>query len=203
MNSFRGKEGAHRARFLAATLFASFVWLLILVMNAGNAQCQILDLDSILVARSSQLIAVDLHSRSIPSDSFQIVWPPEMKQRAVDPRMLGVPQARTASVVLALEQVHGEIRMAREQPSLLDTLVINLSGLLIKQSGSHSERFSQTRSEPLFASEQQVVGVTYGKHDLVALSHSEPGSFWRDVAEPVLVVIGAAAIVALFFLVRS
>ena len=193
-----GKDTALGARFLAAPISCLFLFAVLLFGMATRAQGQQVDLDSVLIARASSLLSTQLVAQGLTADSVRMIWPSELKQ------VVGLDRkVQPCGAFLAVEQVHGELRMAGDAPSLGDSLSVSVSGLLFRQGDTHSRRLLASTEGPIFGPGVAALGSVYGNHELVAMNRIHSASFWRDVAEPILVVVGAAAIVALFFLVRS
>lgn len=84
-------------------------------------------------------------------------------------------------------------------PATLDVDVIATNA----EAPRETRQWSSTERIELLPEDRRVIET----HRLLFVTLKEPprdgGSLWADVLQPVLVVLGAGAIVALFFLIRS
>lgn len=85
------------------------------------------------------------------------------------------------------------------------TMSVRMNGAILRPSepGRAAERHSLDRNFTLQLSDADRSALETNRTRYVRLEHEEPHSFWDSVLEPLIVVLGAAVIVALFFLIRS
>jgi len=165
--------------------------MLSLAMCQKAARAQSVDLDSVCSEAGGRLLDRYLAARALTSDSVRITTSNNIKL----PSRLLRPD-RLASRSLAVYDIHSElVRYATG----IDSLRTVVAGVFIPQNGSSSEKILLESTEVMQIGSRNVGS----SHSLVVVREVAPPSFWRSVAEPALVILGAAAIVALFFLIRS
>ena len=100
---------------------------------------------------------------------------------------------------LLLSDLSGAVR-ANETGS---QLTISMNGHLLPNGGILSQPLNWSFSRPISLTLRDRADLETNRSRYVHLERETPKTFWESTLEPALVVVGAAAIVALFFLIRS
>jgi hypothetical protein len=80
---------------------------------------------------------------------------------------------------------------------------IDLGGALLRPGDPMARTQSISRVFDIFLTQRDRILLETNQDRYVSLEQPTPKSLWSRTLEPALVVIGAAVIVALFFLIRS
>lgn len=82
-------------------------------------------------------------------------------------------------------------------------VLVNANGIVLTSGSTLSRSWAISDTMLLSVSLADRALIETNRDRYVVLERELPQSFWSGIAEPALVVIGAIAIVALFFLIRS
>ncbi len=157
---------------------------------AQIALARSIDLDSLTIEAGGRIIDRYLQQHSIATDSIRIgstsglIFPARFRTNLSSAKTLTIYDLRSELI---------------QQHVSVDSMHTTLAAIFTASTGSRSEKILLESTEPVAAQENG----DRSRYHLVSIRDAEPPSFWRSVAEPALVIIGAAAIVALFFLIRS
>ncbi|MDP4200698.1 MAG: hypothetical protein Q8922_08730 [Bacteroidota bacterium] len=82
-------------------------------------------------------------------------------------------------------------------------LYVSFTGAFLRPGNPTSKTFSLSANYGITLTDREYDGIAAGRDPYVRIEDEPSTSFWSRTLEPALVVIGAAVIVALFFLVRG
>jgi hypothetical protein len=167
-----------------------------------RAQCQVTRLDSIVAMSVAGAIdSLDRGNVTVAGDSSFL---PLIKAMPVSSGS-GVPSAGSGQALARqlatfyIDQLDATVT-STDSPSLLHIL---LHGSLIRPGNPVAEQHSWNFSNPIALTEADRSALIINTDRYVHLDRAAPRSLWDSTIEPALVVLGAAAIVALFFLIHS
>ena len=104
-----------------------------------------------------------------------------------------------ASPTLLLTDIGGAVR-ANDTGS---QMTISMSGHVLPNGGALSQPLNWNFTRPVALTSRDRADLETNRSRYVHLERETPKTFWESTLEPAVVVVGAAAIVALFFLIRS
>jgi len=185
LEGFSGRKFSTYPGLLRGSLF-----LLLFVMIPIAARCQVSHVDSLLVESLSEM------RPSIASTSF--LW---NSDSSLQPLLKLMPESGGLSVpVFYIENLSATVR---GEGSASARMFVNVQGALVRPGDpvAQPRSISRTFDVVLLARDRMLLETNQDRY--VSLEQPATRSFWSSTLEPALVVVGAAVIVALFFLIRS
>ncbi|MFI5202336.1 MAG: hypothetical protein ACHQNE_08110, partial [Candidatus Kapaibacterium sp.] len=185
LEGFSGWKLSTYPGFLRGSLF-----LLLFVIVPIAARCQVSHVDSLLAESLGEM------RPSIASTPF--IWNGDS---SLQPLLRVMPVTEGTSVpVFSIENLSATVR---GEGSASARMFVNIQGALVRPGDpvAQPRSISRTFNITLLARDRMLLETNQDRY--VSLEQPAQPSFWSSTLEPVLVVIGAAVIVALFFLIRS
>ena len=173
---------------LLVTRYTLLITVPILVL-AGTARAQLTHLDSSLARSLTEATgSLDRNGVNVIADSSFL------------PIVRMLPAAHIPSApIFYIDQLYASVASV-DSPA---TMHIVLHGSIVRPGNAVAEQHSWNFTTPIALSfaDREVLETNSDRY--VHLNMAYARSFWDTTIEPVLVILGAAAIVALFFLIRS
>ncbi len=164
--------------------------MLLFVIVPKAVRCQVSHIDSLLVESLGEL------KPSIASTPFVVSG-----DSSLQPLLRLMPESGGPSVpVFYIENLSATVR---DEGLASARMFVNVQGALVRAGDpvARPRSMSRTFDVVLVARDRMLLETNQDRY--VSLEQAAQQSFWSSTLEPVLVVIGAAVIVALFFLIRS
>lgn len=169
---------------------AVFVVILCSLITTRSVVAQTVDLDSVAMEAGGRMLDRYLVEHALKPDSVRFS---SLSQMRLPIRL----QRSSGSKLITIYELHSDL--VRMSGGGGDSLHTWLSGLYVPQAGSSAEKIYLESTEPI----RSLGDVNLRGYQFVTVRDATPPSFWHSIVEPGLVIVGAAAIVALFFLIRS
>ena len=191
MKGFSGWKFSTYPGLLRGSLF-----LLLFVIVPGAARCQVSHIDSLLAFDLGAAI-----SQHVGNKPFTIA-----SESSLQALIRAIPHSTGGSSVIEITGVSAmvDLRDVKDsKDSRSDQLFVNARGTIISPGNSLAQPWAVSRAFNISLTARDRLLLETNQDRYVSLERAAPKSFWASTLEPALVVIGAAVIVALFFLIRS
>lgn len=185
MKGFSGWKFSIYPGLLRGSLF-----LFLFVIIPLTAQCQVSHLDSLLAQSLGAL------RPSVTSASF--VWSGDS---ILQPLLWVTTQ--TSGQFLPVFYIGNLSAIVQAGDSAKARMSVNLGGALVRPGDPVARPQSVSRVFDIVLTKRDRMLLETNQDRYVSLEQPATKSFWSSTLEPALVVIGAAVIVALFFIIRS
>jgi hypothetical protein len=176
------------------------LFIVALLFVGANARAQLTHADSLLAKAIDPLVKT-----LAPNDGCIVI----ISDTALAPFTAAISRVRKrCQLTFFIEKLSTNIQFHRTNGIDSGTIAIQVHGVLLdSRGGSSGKTMSASSSIDILLTPEDVSAIRSGRDRYIGTgSHeqTEGGpSFWSSVVEPALVILGAAAIVALFFLLRS
>jgi hypothetical protein len=176
------------------------LFLIALVFLVPNARAQLTHADSLLAKAIDPLVKT-----LAPNDGCIVV----ISDTALAPLTAAISRMRKrCQLTFFIEKLSTHIQFHRTNGIDSGTIAIQVHGVLLDtRGGSSGKTMSASSSIDILLTPEDVIAIRSGRDRYIGTGSHEQAeggpSFWSSVVEPALVILGAAAIVALFFLLRS
>ncbi len=167
----------------------SVVFVFLMFALAESASAQLSRIDSVLAASLSPMVSsVSGTTAFLMGDSTLAALLSMVQQ----------PKASSAPIFY-ISQLSANVRRSDSGTSRMD---ISMQGEVLQQMNSLATPRSLARTVNIQLTPSDWIQLQNNTDRYVHFG-APPGGFWSDTMEKVLVVVGALAVVALFFLIRS